>query len=159
MKPQVCQLKRLGIRPASAFTLVEVMVGLSILAVALAGLYSSFFQGYRILGAIREERRATQILLQSTETLRLYTWSQLHNTNFLPSTFTASFDPDSPISGLTYTGQITVASCPTSTETYQSNISLITFTLNWYSKGSPHQRQVSTFVTTNGLYSYVIAAH
>jgi hypothetical protein len=136
------------------------MIGVSVLAVGMAGLYTGFVQGYRLLGAIREDRRATQILLQTTETLRLYTWSQLHDTNFLPQTFTTSFDPDSSSnSGLTYTGQIAVTSFPGSIESYSNNISLVTLSLNWRSQSISHQRQINTLVTSNGLYTYVTAAH
>ena len=144
------------------FSLVEVMIGMSILGVASSALYTGVAFGFRSVAMAREERRATQILLEATETLRLYTWEQLHDPNFLPSVFTRQYNPlyTNEASGDTnpgaiYTGHIAVAACPTTLENYSTNLNLVTVTLDWSTMGLPRHRTISTFVTRNGLQNYV----
>src|SRR6266571_8973241 len=99
---------REGASCKSAYTLPEVMVGVSIIAVMFVTLYLGFTQGFGVVQASRENLRATQILQQHSEVIRLYTWDQLTNVNFLPHPFTTNwtFYPigGSGNQGVTYTG-------------------------------------------------------
>src|SRR6266404_3517829 len=58
-------------RRNSAFSLVEVVVGAALLAMLSISLLAAFSAGLGIVRAGRENMRATQILMQKTETLRL----------------------------------------------------------------------------------------
>src|SRR6266852_1403314 len=80
--------------PSSGFTLVETMVAVITGAVMLAALYSSFAFGYGSVKLAREDLRATQILLQRMETLRLTSFSAIQN-----GTMTQYFDPSGATNG------------------------------------------------------------
>ena len=78
---------REGASRQSAYTLPEVMMGILIMSIMFVTLYAGFTQGFGVVQASRENLRATQILQQYSEIIRLYTWDQLTNVNFLPHPF------------------------------------------------------------------------
>jgi len=140
----------------SAYTLPEVMVGISIIAVMFVTLYLGFTQGFAVVQASRENLRATQILQQHSEVIRLYTWEQLTN-GTIPSTKTWTFYPmGAPGSkGVTYTGTIQVAAAPMVDEAYVADHRRVDFTLTWKSGNVQRQRQMSTLVSKYGLHNYI----
>lgn len=143
-------------RANTGFTMVEVMVAVCVLGIGLAALYSGIGYGFKCIGQAREERRATQILLEVTETLRLYDWDQLHDPNFLPSAVTYAYDPSSTGSpGVIYTNHITVSPVLPAVENYLNNLSQVTVALDWSSGGAPYHREITTFITRRGLQAYV----
>src|SRR5215470_7338987 len=87
-----------------AFTLVEVMVGVGILAVTIVALYGAFSFGFSTIKLSQEEVRADQILVQKLETLRVYNWTNIIN-NYVPTNFTASYSTNG---GVTYDGSVSV---------------------------------------------------
>ena len=58
----------------TAFTLPEVMVAAGVGAVLFVSLYLGIAQGAVVVQSCRENLRATQILQEKMETIRLYTW-------------------------------------------------------------------------------------
>src|SRR3954466_14158681 len=77
----------------SAFTLVEVMVGVMLLAILLPSFYLGLSQGFSVVRVTRENLRANQILQEKMEVIRLYTFDQISSNSFVPATFTAYADP------------------------------------------------------------------
>ena len=72
----------------SAHSLPEAIIAALVVGTMLVSLYAGFSSGFTIVQSAREELRATQIILARMESIRLYTWSQLHDTNnFLKPTF------------------------------------------------------------------------
>jgi len=139
----------------SAFTLVEVMIAVAILAIAFAGLCLGFCQGFAIIQVARENLRATQILQEKMETIRLYTWDQINAPGFIPDTFqTRFYGNDAQQSGVLYNGQTTISDPPPS-ESYAADHKLITISLSWVSGNSQHQRQMTTLVSKYGLHNYI----
>ena len=142
----------------SAFTLVEVMVGISLMAVMGIALYAGIGVAFSQLRLSRENLRATQILAGKMEIVRQYNWDQVANLpGFIPTTFTESFFADNPTntpSNFIYTGIVTVTNAPV-TETYSNDLKMIKITLSWKSGGIIHRRQASTFVSQYGLQRYV----
>src|SRR6185436_7761884 len=101
--------------PLSAYTLAEVMVGVSIMSVMFLTLYLGFTQGFGVVQSSRENLRATQILQQQAEVIRLYTWEQVDPTaGMLPATTTWTFYPlgGAGDQGITYTGTVNIAAAP-----------------------------------------------
>src|SRR5882724_1908727 len=95
----------------SAFTLAEVMVGISIMSIMFLTLYLGFTQGFGVVQGSRENLRATQILQQQSELIRLYTWEQIDPASgWIPPTTAWSFYPRGGIGnqGITYTGTVSV---------------------------------------------------
>src|SRR5947208_3666196 len=76
-----------------AFSLVETVVGMGIMGTVATALFAGFTGGFFTMQMARENQRATQIILEKTETIRLYNWDQINTSGFIPSTFTASYDP------------------------------------------------------------------
>src|SRR6266403_1596597 len=90
---------------SSGFTFAETMVAILTGTVMLTALYASFAFGYGAVKLAREDLRATQILLQRMETLRLTSFSAIQN-----GTMTEYFDPNgitNGSSGAVYTIKIT----------------------------------------------------
>ena len=81
-------------RGLAAFSLVEVTVGLGIVGTCVAALFSGFTTGFFTMKMSRENLRATQILLQKSEAIRLQSWDQITNPTNIPTTFTALYDPN-----------------------------------------------------------------
>jgi len=60
-----------------AYTLVEVVVGLGLLVIMVGALYTGITFGMRRTSLVHEELRATQILTEKLEAVRLYTWDKI----------------------------------------------------------------------------------
>ena len=67
----------------TAYTIPEVMVAVLVVAIMMICLYGGFSSSFTMTKIAREDLRATQILMQRMETIRLYTWTQLLNTNYV----------------------------------------------------------------------------
>lgn len=155
-------------RPASlrnrAFSLVEVMFATSIVAVAFVSLYAAITSGFALVVNARENLRATQLMVERAEVMRLYTWAQITNTGYIPTTFTASYyppigttnDQSSAITngGTVYYGTVSIDAASVASG-YADQMRLVTITLNWTNGTSGHQRSLQTFVSANGLQKYV----
>src|SRR6266478_2999159 len=89
-----------------AFTIAEVLVAVFILGIACMALYAGFATGFMLVDSTRQELRATQILTQKAEALRLCSWGSL--TNF-PLSFSESYDPTSTNGGILYVGSVTTS--------------------------------------------------
>ena len=77
-------------RPETGTTLAEVVMATMILGIATAGIMGAIFNGFFIMGRVRENQRATQIILEKVETIRLYSWSQVNSYGFIPTIFSQS---------------------------------------------------------------------
>jgi type II secretory pathway pseudopilin PulG len=149
----------------SAFTLAEVVVAVLLLGVLTAGLLSAFSSGLSVVQSAREDQRATQLLMQKTETLRLLTWSLGTNATYAPTNFTDYYDPagtNTHTAGATYAGYYSVTPAPTNLPAaYRPNVRLITVTVYWTNypahKRVPivHCRQMQTQVARYGMQNYI----
>lgn len=153
---------RSGDRALQAYSLIEVLISVVILAVMILALYSAFIFGFASIKTNREDLRATQMLDQRLEAVRLCTWAQLSN---YPATFTDYYDPTGVSSnrgGAIYYGTISTTGVATNipdTASYKSQVHLITVSVLWtnYTGKTPivHQRQMQTLSAYNGLQNYI----
>jgi len=151
----------------SAFTLIELLIGVSIAAVVYAAVFCGVSTSFRMLNDSRDTLRATQILVSHMEGIRLEAWNsqQLFNTNYVPLTFVEYFYPNGLSSttnlGTYYGGTLTITTNPTmsSTPSYSSNLALVTATVTWTNGATGvtnvHTRSMSTYVAQYGLQTYV----
>jgi len=152
MKQFISSRKR---RLIAAFSLVEVAIGLGVIGTVAGAMLTGITGGFFTMKMARENLRATQIILEKVETIRLYTWDQINTTNFIPLTFTNRYDPNSTNSqGLSYMGTMRFAPVPF-TAGYSSNMMQITVTLNWTTGQLPRTRTFTTFIAKNGLQDYI----
>jgi prepilin-type N-terminal cleavage/methylation domain-containing protein len=139
-------------------TLTEVVMATGIIAITGAGVIGSINYGMCIMRVARENQRATQVMLEKLEAIRLYNWSQVTNTGFIPATFTAVYDPTSPMTGTSYYGTMAV-STPAfigTTPNYSANIRQFSVSLTWTNSGGiRHNRALSTYAALNGVQNYV----
>ena len=149
-------------RGAQAFTLIEVLVSVALLAIMMAAIYPAFVIGFASVKTTREDERATQILTQKLEAVRLLTYAQLTN-NLNNLTFTEYYNPaglSNNTQGATYVGTVSISAATIlTTETYKSLMSIVTMTVTWtnsVAKASiPHSRTMQTLSAYNGLQNYV----
>src|SRR5262245_32318460 len=77
---------------ASGFTLVETIVATMVAATMLSAHYLAFASGFALMTVSREDLRATQIMLQRMEAVRLAGYYQLTNTSKFPASVTQYYD-------------------------------------------------------------------
>jgi len=154
MRFAVRNISILGRWGRSGFTLAEVMVGVGFLLSAVVALYLAFSTGFGFVQLTRENLRATQILTEKLETIRLYTWDQLNTPGFVPTSFTATFFPPSTTnSGIAYSGTMQILAAPV-TETYSNEIRLVEVEVRWNSGKSERRRSMTTLVSQYGIQNY-----
>ncbi|MEW6301883.1 MAG: prepilin-type N-terminal cleavage/methylation domain-containing protein [Verrucomicrobiota bacterium] len=152
---------------AAGFTLPEVMVSVAIVAVMFVSLYGGITSGFAILNASREQQRATQIMLEKLEVVRLYSWDQLNTPGYLPAKFTERYIPASATNatavgassaqgtGVTYYGTVVVSKNPPVPSAYTNTMRLVTITLNWNSGSIARSARMQTLISQYGIQDYV----
>jgi hypothetical protein len=141
----------------AGFSVVEVMVAVLVCGLVFVSLYSGISSGFGFVQLARENLRATQIMEEKMETIRLYRWDQITQAGFIPTNFVDKFYPlgaTQGIGGLTYTGQLTVVDAPL-TEYYKDDLKHVTVDVSWKSGNAVRKRQMTTLVSRYGLQHYV----
>ncbi len=152
-----------------AFTIVESLVSACVVGVLFISLYSGITAGFGALNSARENLRATQVLIDKMETLRLYNWNQVStfgsSTSYIPSFFTESFFPtttnysSSTVStgatggGFVYYGEVAIADSGF-TQNYSNSVKLVTITVRW-TNGIPRSQTMSSYTAQYGIQKYI----
>lgn len=138
-------------------TLAEVLVAVGVLGSVLISLFVGFTSGYAVLKVARENLRATQILEEKMEVIRLIKWDDVHP-GFIPTSFTDTFDPTGSTNGtvgITYSGTVTVTNAPITDSSYASHLKMVQINLTWTSGNVQRQRQMTTYVSEYGMQHYI----
>src|SRR5438093_11149071 len=109
MKFHGAQCINAGSRRSRAFTLAETLVAMAVAGIMIIALYGGMATSTFSIRMARENLRATQIIMEKMEVIRLLTWEQLTSSNILPATFTVPYyagDTNATNSGLVYNGKI-----------------------------------------------------
>lgn len=144
----------------TGLSLVETMVGMGVFGVGMFSLYGGISLGFKIVNHTREDLRATQIMVEKMETIRLYSWDQINTPNFIPSSFTEHYYPpgygqtNGWSSGVQYSGNVTFAAGP-SGPSYSTNLMKVTIDLGWTNGSIARSKQLSTYVSRDGLQKYI----
>lgn len=143
-------------RGRTGFSLVEVVIAMAVVGVCAIALLSGISSGMLTMQMARENMRATQIMVQRTETLRLYSWDQLITPSFIQTNFSEAYDPNATNGGqgVTYSGNVSVSAVPM-TAAYSDEMRKVTITLNWTTGSINRSRTLTTFVARNGLQNYI----
>jgi len=147
-------------RLTQAFSLVEVTMSMGVIGVSVAALFSGFTSGFFTMVMARENLRATQIMLEKMETIRLYSWDQVTapnaviTTNFIPTSFTNYYDPNSTQKGVVYYGTLTVTNASLASS-YNNDMRQVTVRVAWQTGGISRNREFTTYVARNGLQGYI----
>ena len=142
----------------SAFTLAEVVIASGLIAISCLSLLIALSMGFSTVQANRENLRATQVMVQKMETLRLYNWDELQATNYINPTFTEYFNPLAT-NGVLYVGQISLSVPTNLPPNYTNQVYAVTVSVCWtnYVRGQPivHNREMQTYAALYGVQNYV----
>jgi prepilin-type N-terminal cleavage/methylation domain-containing protein len=140
---------------ANAFSLIEVMVTVALMSFVVISLHMSISSGFGLMALSRENMRATQILQEKMETIRLYSWSQINSNGFIPATFEALFSPTSTsASDLHFSGTVTITNVPP-TESYSNDMRLVIVRVMWKSGNVQRTREMQALISRYGLQNYI----
>ena len=143
---------------SSGFTLVETMVATMVAAIMLSAHFLAFASGFALVTVTREDLRATQIMLQRMEAVRVSGYNQLTNATYYPATVTQYYDEKGQTNarGVAYTVTHQIASAlSTLPPTYRSNVTEVTVGVSWTSGTKTRSRSMKTYVARYGLQNYV----
>ncbi len=146
-------------RLAAGFTLMEVTIAMVIIGMFFAGLLGGLTWIVASAEWTREYTRATQLMEEKLDTIRLYSWDQINTpgyiqTNFVATLSTVTDGTTNTASGLAYNGAISIAD-PGLTEAYSNAVKQITVTVQWSSGGRTHSTQMSTLIAQYGMQSFI----
>ena len=157
---------------AAGFTLIEVLVSVVISAIILGAVYSGISGTFTMLNTMREDLRATQILVSRLEGMHLEAWgngtsqpSQLFDTTLVPRTFTDYFYPlglnSTTNQGTVYSGTVTMTTNVTLSPaaSYKASLALVSVAVTWtdiqYGVTNVRTRAMSTYIARYGMQNYI----
>ncbi|MEP6663196.1 MAG: hypothetical protein ABJC04_05975 [Verrucomicrobiota bacterium] len=114
-------------------------------------------QGFKITQISRENLRATQVMIERLESIRLNTFDQLDTPGFVPTS--AINEPYYAVSvtnngGFNYSVRVSITNTPFAVS-YSNNLRLVTVNVNWTTGGTLRTRTMSTLIARDGLQSYI----
>jgi len=143
----------------SAFTLVEAIVAMGITGMLALALYGGMTSATFSIRLARENLRASEIIVEKMDCLRLFTWDQINDPTYLPSSFTDYFYDDGTTNntgGPVYTGSLRIDPFPAAGRNYSNDLRLVTVTVNWTSGSLARSRTLNTYVGRYGIQNYII---
>lgn len=149
-----------------AFSLLEVLIGMVIMVIAVVSLYAGISSCVSMTKAAREDLRATQIMLERMEGVRLYNWDQLVYSNMIPADFITSYYPvaiSGQSTGITYRGKMVITNAVLNpSASYANNMRAVTVTVFWTNYYGPdmtdkivRSRTMTTYTSRDGIQNYV----
>jgi hypothetical protein len=140
------------------FSLIEATIGMGTVATVVVALYGALTASFSGVKMARENLRATQILVEKMDTIRLYSWDQIKTPGFIPTKFEVPFDPtgakNGTGAGVRYYGTVTFTDGPTDVS-YGTDLKWVKVTLQWKTGNLERKREFSSMVCRNGLQSYI----
>lgn len=140
----------------AAFSLMEVTMGMGMIGMVAGAMLTGISSGFFTMKMARENQRATQIMLEKVETIRLYSWDQINTAGFIPASFTNTYDPQAAAGaqGVLYTGTLAITDTPIATS-YSADMKQVKVLVSWKTGEIPRQREFTTYVARNGLQDYI----
>ena len=155
MNPKLGQKQ--GSRKQGGFSLAEVMVGMGVVGITFISLYSGLTAGLTTVRMSRENVRATQIMSEKLDTIRLYSWDKIVKIGMGSATFTDTYIPSGSATnatGIVYTGQVTITPAPVHSD-YQHNMRRVSVHVSWVTGSLPRERTMVTLIAKNGMQNYI----
>jgi hypothetical protein len=125
----------------------------------LPTLFTGLANAFSTVQATRENLRATQILVQRMEAVRLASYKTLQDPGAYPTNSTEYYCPSQTSGkGTAYTLQYNWAPGPSSLPpSYRTNMLLVTVTASWKTGNLQHTRSMQSYVARYGIQRYVSA--
>jgi len=139
-----------------AFTIGEVVVSLVIISIGAAALIGCISYGFFVTQLTRENQRATQIMLERAEAIRLCSWDQVRSSGFIPPTFTDYYDgtATNDARGAVYQGTVEIIPFPFAAS-YAADLRQLKLTVQWQTGRISHSRTNITNIAKDGIQNYV----
>ena len=170
-----CSLREL------AFTLAELLVSVALVSVVVVSLYAGIVQGMVIVDVGRDNMRATQLMVNTMEIVRLYNWDQINSNGYIPTNFVTELYPTNsartavPIieeqeliqeeirlieevakENPNRMCEVNIAiTTPNLGTAYQTNMRQIDITVKWTNQNVVRTRTMSSFIAEEGIQKYV----
>ncbi len=157
--------------PKEAFTLIEVMISMAVVAMMFVSLYAGITQGLAVISTARENMRATQIMIEKIELLRLYSWDQMNTPGFIPVAFAERLMPSTTTNSSTTAATVAALATPSGAGTifvgtiqlgaapvdsgYTNAMRQATLTVTWTNGNISRSRSMQTLVAQRGIHDYV----
>jgi len=137
----------------SGFTLVEVITAVGIVGIVSVSLYAGLASSFNAVENSRLELRATQILTEKLEAMRLFNWDQVNASGFIPITFTENYLP-SQSSSVVYSGSVSItnASVPSA---YDSTMRKAVAQITWTNGVGVRHKRMETLISQYGIQNYL----
>jgi hypothetical protein len=129
-----------------------------IAAIILPTLFAGLGYCFSLVQASRENLRATQILVQRMEAVRLSAYNTLSNPTAYPTNVAEYYSPSSQTNnrGTAYTVTYKCEPAPsTLPPSYRSNMVMVTVTAAWKSGKTQQTRSMQSYVARYGIQHYV----
>ena len=143
----------------TGFTLPEVIIAVGILAISFVSLYAGMASGFALTKVSRENLRATQIMVEKMEGIRLFNWNQVVTPSLIPTQFVTQYYPavgGGQASGEVFTGTVSVTNAVLNpAPSYINNLRFLTVSVAWDSGDVTRNRTMTTMVSKDGLQNYV----
>ena len=141
---------------ALGFTLVETVVATFATAIMLLALYACFAGGYTMIKMSREDLRATQIMLERMEAIRLSPYTDLAKYPASVTEYYYENGKSGGTGGVPYTVTFKAEAAPTSLPpSYRNNMMAVTVGVTWTNGNIPRSRSMQTYVARSGIQGYV----
>ncbi len=164
-----------------AFTLAELLVSVALVSVVVVSLYAGIVQGMVIVDVGRDNMRATQLMVNTMEIVRLYNWDQINSNGYIPTNFVTELYPTNsaraavPIieeqelvqeeirlieevaeKNPNRMCEVNIAiTTPNLGTDYQTNMRQIDITVKWTNQNVVRTRTMSSFIAEEGIQKYV----
>jgi type II secretory pathway pseudopilin PulG len=140
---------------SAGFSLIEAMMAVAAFALLTLGVFGGLSACFQTTQITRENLRATQVLQQATEVLRLCNWNQSNpSSNFIPTSLTVPYDSANS-NGLNYQVSVVITNPPGMTDVYTNDLRMVTIQVTWTSGNIQRTRSMTTFASQYGLQNYV----
>jgi prepilin-type N-terminal cleavage/methylation domain-containing protein len=147
-----------GKHPRGGFTLVEVMIGVFIFAMVIAGGLITVSKGFELVDNARHHTRASQILQSEIELLRTRPWKTLkgEDSSSLSTQFKQQIEAQfSDGSYAAYTGDAN--NPPTVVADFSTTPAEVTVSVSWRNRlGRLYTKSYTTYFTEGGVNDYYI---
>jgi hypothetical protein len=155
-------IKCRGQKRQKAFFLLEATIGMALLGLIFMALYTGLVTTTFSVQLSRENLRATQIMAEKLDTIRLYGWKKIAEDPFyIPNAVVDvpvyADDPSKAGNDATtrmYDVSVTIDPAPIE-EPYAVDMRMITVHLTWSTGKMRRTRSMSTLVSKFGLHKYV----
>ena len=139
-------------RRRAGFTLLEVALGATILAVGFVGMIEGMTYATEMLDTARKQTLAAQIVEAEVEYLRMQPWSTIQNLTSTSATTLSNYSEFSSTSLASVAGSsVTFARTMAATNPH-TNLRQVTMTIAWTSiTGKSHKRSCNAYIGKYGL--------